>query len=409
MNLQLFFLTLFLLYFFVQFFSFLVKLIGLPKVVGEIMGGIVFSFIYKEIELFNPSGYGSEGAALTLDVVYWLGIVFLMFISGFEISIPKAKESIFNTKNIVITITSLVIPFICGIAFCRYIFDASDLLGKNATPFQLQIIFGIVSAIVSIPVISRIFEEYNLLHTKFAANIISIATFHDVILWAIFSFILKQNLNTANSIFSILIDFVLFFAFWSITIFIFPVFFKKIKTHIVNSVIIEFDNSFFFFILFFFLLISHLLGINFSLCAFLAGLAISNLKGDRSLQIKKSIKEFSSSFLIPLYFGLVGSRIKIDIADLNFTFLQAFIFLLFIQGIIVFVLIYYYDRNIASSLDYSLSLNAKGGPLIVIADLALQEGVINNSFHFYLILLSMISSSIAGIWLRYRSAKLTSL
>jgi len=48
-------------------------------------------------------------------------------------------------------------------------------------------VFAIATAVTSIPVISRIFYDLGILHTRFASLILGAAVFEDVMLWGLFS------------------------------------------------------------------------------------------------------------------------------------------------------------------------------------------------------------------------------
>src|SRR5690349_7697510 len=89
-NLELtrFFIALVLLLFSANACSFLFDKIRLPRVIGEIFGGLllgptVFGFLLPASENWVFSGSISEGKLLSL--VSWLGLILLMFVSGIEI------------------------------------------------------------------------------------------------------------------------------------------------------------------------------------------------------------------------------------------------------------------------------------------------------------------------------------
>jgi Kef-type K+ transport system membrane component KefB len=56
------------------------------------------------------------------------------------------------------------------------------------------------------------------------------------------------------------------------------------------------------------------------------------------------------------------------------------------------------------SVDFAVALNARGGPGILLATVTLNAGLINAAFFTSIVLLSMLTSQLAGIWLDRRSA-----
>ena len=56
-------------------------------------------------------------------------------------------------------------------------------------------------------------------------------------------------------------------------------------------------------------------------------------------------------------------------------------------------------------LNFAVTMNARGGPGIVLATVAYASKIINVEFFTVLILTTMLSSMIAGYWLRYQQKK----
>ena len=53
-------------------------------------------------------------------------------------------------------------------------------------------------------------------------------------------------------------------------------------------------------------------------------------------------------------------------------------------------------------INFAVTMNARGGPGIVLATVAYAAQIINIEFFTVLILLTMLSSLLAGYWLRYQ-------
>src|SRR3989338_6216523 len=132
-----FFLAITLLLFFAHICGFISSKLKMPKVIGEILGGVIlgpslFGFFFPE--MFNKI-FLEQGKLIA--VIYWLGIVLLMFCSGFEVE-PK-----FNTEDrktiLWITLASTIIPFICG-WWITSLFDLQSLVGTENNIFALRII-----------------------------------------------------------------------------------------------------------------------------------------------------------------------------------------------------------------------------------------------------------------------------
>lgn len=99
----------------------LIEKIKGPRVVGEIIGGmliggsglfLLFPDFAKQI-FFNYEGEGR-----VLNIFYQLGLIFLMFLSGYNTDIKINKH---DSKNIfLIFIGATIIPMLCAIPFAKY-------------------------------------------------------------------------------------------------------------------------------------------------------------------------------------------------------------------------------------------------------------------------------------------------
>jgi Kef-type K+ transport system membrane component KefB len=63
------------------------------------------------------------------------------------------------------------------------------------------------------------------------------------------------------------------------------------------------------------------------------------------------------------------------------------------------------DFNRKTILNFAITMNARGGPGIVLATVAYSCKIINIEFFTVLILTTMLSSLIAGYWLRLQQLK----
>src|SRR6266700_315660 len=106
------------------------------------------------------------------------GLVLLMFISGFEIQRSFSKEDRKIATSFLVGAT--VVPFIIGMLL-PYFYNFTPYSGPNCNMLSLAIIVGIGVSVTSIPVISKIFIDLRIMNTRFAKIVLAIATVEDVI------------------------------------------------------------------------------------------------------------------------------------------------------------------------------------------------------------------------------------
>ena len=113
------------------------------------------------------------------------------------------------------------------------------------------------------------------------------------------------------------------------------------------------------------------------------------------------IKEIALSFFIPLYFAIVGSKIDL----IHYFDIKLFLgFLLFatISGTVgTLIGARVVIRDWLSSINLAVAMNTRGAVGIVLATIALDFGIINETFFVTLVLVAIATSLLAGYWLRY--------
>jgi Kef-type K+ transport system membrane component KefB len=165
-------------------FGYVFERLRLPRVIGEICGGLVLG--QTAIGLFEPeiaawSGGAGDLNAKLLSAVYWMGLILLMFTAGFRLQRGFGGDD--RRLAAVLLLAATVIPFSSGLVVTQVV-DLSGYMGPNGTSITLALVFSIAVAVTSIPVISRIFMDLGLIETRFAKVVLAASTVQDVILWS---------------------------------------------------------------------------------------------------------------------------------------------------------------------------------------------------------------------------------
>src|SRR5690242_16594764 len=152
-----------------------------PKVVGEILAGVVlgpallgrFGFGAKLLDAAHQNGNA-------LNFVYWLGLLLLMFLSGAETRQLFTREERREVGWLAIVGTG--IPFLLGLMLGPWLIRPA-LAGPNGNRISLIIILAVGAAVTSVPVVSKIFADLKILHTRFARLVLGVAVLEDIVLW----------------------------------------------------------------------------------------------------------------------------------------------------------------------------------------------------------------------------------
>ena len=386
-------------------FGWILSRLRLPRVVGEIIGGIVLGptllgFFFPDIYSFLFNAFPSEGQLIA--IIYEFGLILLMFISGFEIqkSLTKKDGKLIGT----LMVSSTAIPFIAGWLLFSF-YDFSFLVGTSGNMLALQIVFATSVAITSIPVISKIFLDLGLTNTRFAKIVLGSATIHDTILYIALAIATGLVSGAAASGFSIAAVVITTILFFLIALAVVPRFLELVNNSRFNLLKRSSPTGYMLFICFLFAALAVFLQVNIMFGAFLAGISIGMMPS-KSFEIEKAaIKNLSVALFIPIYFAVVGLQLDL-IHHFDVLFFLAFLVAstaLEMAGTLVAARISKLDW--ASSLNLAVVMNARGGPGIVLATIAFGLGIINENFFVTLVMCAIVTSLFAGWWLRSRVQK----
>ena len=377
----------------------LMELIHAPKVIGEILGGMLFggTFLYH----FFPDAmeqifmaYPGEGKVLNL--FYQLGLVFLMFSSGFNTRLALGKE---NRRLVsLVFVGATVLPILGALPFVG-VFQPY-FIGERGNEISFLLVFVIGVAITSIPVISKIFFDMGVMNTAFANTVLTVSTIQDLFLWIM--------LNAATLIATTgKVEFGPLLVVVAATCGLFGV---------VQWLAVRLEGIFrrqsratdFYTISFIALLLFSALlqwvGINMMYTAFLVGYIIRALsqKDPEANGRMQAVADFSFSLFVPVYFALVGIQLNLLHHFSPARFFLFFVVAFGLEAAGTIVMLWFTKLRRRAVLNFAVTMNARGGPGIVLATVAYSAQIINIEFFTALILLTMLSSLLAGYWLRYQ-------
>ncbi len=388
------------------FFGFIFHRLKMPKVIGEIVGGIILGptflgYFFPGIYKWIFHAFQSESEVISL--FYWLGLLLLMLISGFEIENTYDKKD----RKIIIALLlgSTLIPFFAG-WIVPDVYGFSDFLGPNGNIPSLKILVGVFIAVTSIPVISRIFIDLGIINTRFAKIILITATIHDFLLWIVMDIAFKVAHSESISVLNIIYTVLTALAFCAISFYIMAMLFKKI--HGTGGVMAgKISQTGFCLALCISLIwIASLLSINIIFAAFVAGIIVNNTAmKDKFRGAKKRIKKVSLTFLVPIYFGVVGLKLDLIHHFDPVFFLSLLLFSTICAGMGTFIAAKMVIKDWRSCCNFAVAMNARGGPGIIIASVAFDLKLIDDTLFVTFVLIAIITSLMAGFWFRMLQLK----
>ncbi|MBP5261435.1 MAG: cation:proton antiporter [Clostridiales bacterium] len=382
-------------------FGTLLEKIKGPRVVGEILGGMIIGgsclFILAP-DLANGIFFAYPEEGKVLNIFYQLGLVFLMFLSGYNTDIKVDKS---NAKTIsLVFVGATLLPMIGSIPFFNMFREY--FIGSVNNELSYKLVFAIGVAITSIPVISKIFFDMGIMNTKFSNTVLTVSTFQDLCLWVLLN--VATKVATAGEIkwWEMALICVVTIGVFAVIVFI-SRHIKQVKTEWK-------PNTFYTFSFVLLLLISGLLywtGINIMYSAFVVGYLIKAVFGTEETTKTRMhfLEHIAFSFFIPIYFALVGIQLNV-IHDFSIVrFLMFFGIAFGLEFIGTWVMLLPSGLKMNTRMNFAITMNARGGPGIVLATVAYSYNIISLEFFTVLILTTMLSSMIAGYWLRLQQKR----
>ncbi|MER5218902.1 cation:proton antiporter [Streptomyces flaveus] len=381
-----------------------------PPVIGEIVGGLLLGG--SALGLLAPSVSSwlvppSSATAHTLGAVYQLGTILMVFLAGLEM-----RQSGLGTERktvVFTTVTGLVIPFAAGLAIAQVV-DTGGLAGPHGSAASISLVLGLAIAVTSIPVISRIMMDLGIMGSLFARMVLTVAVVEDVLLYVVLAVILGLahiQADTSYGLPALLPDHavgwdvayyvgasVLFFA---VCLAGGRAAFCRLSAGPLGVLERRSPAAFRLVFLFALCLGCMSLGIDPIFGALMAGIAMAGQETASPGQ--EAVRAFSLAFFIPIYFALVGFRLDL-VHNLDLVF---FGWLFVLACVVKFGSVWLGARLAGKSPSWSthfaVAMNARGGPGIILASVTFGAGIINGRFFVALVLLSILTSQLAGAWL----------
>jgi Kef-type K+ transport system membrane component KefB len=369
-----------------------------PKVVGEIAAGIVLGpALLGRLHFVAGLTAAAKEQAAILNFVYWLGLLQLMFLSGAETRQLFSRDE--RREVGWLTIVGTGVPFALALGLGPWLIRPT-LAGPNGNRLSLIIILAAV-AVTSIPVVSKIFADSKILHTRFARLVLGVAVLEDIVLWLALAVATalagKGAINTPQMAMHLVRTIV----FFMLGLTIVPRMVKLINKSRFNILAKQSPIAYAMGVLLTYCVVAGALDVSIVFAAFLAGFAVVHKRRKLFAEALDAIGKVSFAFFIPVYFAIVGWKLDL-VRGLSWGMI-----VVFLAGSCAMKIM---SVSLAGRLagfrgldllNLAITTNARGGPGVVLASVAFDAGIISATFYTTLVLAAVLTSQMAGVWLDY--------
>ncbi len=323
-----------------------------------------------------------------------IGVCLVMFVVGMELDVSQLKQR--ARTAVLVSQVSILFPYLLGMAVSLALF--SSLAGPKTTFTTFALFIGIAMSITAFPVLARILEERGLTKTPLGSTAIICAATNDVTAWSILAVVvaIAKAGSAASAFFSIglVALFVFLMLYW-----IRPRLPRWIgsaahadttpgKGAMASVLILLLASA----------LATEVMGIHALFGSFLAGVVMPACGGFREF-LRLRLENFSSVFLLPLFFAFTGLRTQIGLLnDANGWLICAGLILLATVGKLggAMFTARLTGVNWIDSFALGALMNTRGLVELVALDIGYDLGILSPRIFTMLVLMALVTTAMTG-------------
>ncbi|MDR1602813.1 MAG: cation:proton antiporter [Tannerella sp.] len=281
-----------------------------PSVIGEILAGIILGpsilgYFMPDVSLFL---FPQESLA-NINMLSQFGLILFMYTVGMELDLRQVRKKL--QASILISHTSLVVPFFLGVLMAYFIYDTYADSETSFLSFALFI--GIAMSITAFPVLARIIQEKKLTRTHLGTISLASAANGDISAWCILAVVMAvtQMGSMLGAVYNILCS----AAYMLIMFLVVRPLLRMMGNLYHNREVV--DKPLIMLIFLLLLLSSYLtevLGLHALFGAFIAGIVMPENLRFRKIMTEK-VEDVSLALFLPLFFASTGLRTEIGLLD----------------------------------------------------------------------------------------------
>ena len=385
----------------------LMQRVNLPPVVGELLAGVllgpsVFGWLFPGLHaaIFPKSQLQAD----LLSVVSWIGVLFLLIVTGLETDLNLIVRK--GRTALVISLGGIIVPFITGLGLGWFLPD--QFLANPEQRIVFCLFIATAMSISAVPVIAKVLMDLNLIRRDIGQITLAAGMTDDTMGWILLSIV--AGLATSGTI-----DFAQVFRSVSGAVLFLAVAFTIGRT-VMAQILRWVDDtiggtaaslSALLIMAFAAAALTHALGIEAVLGAFVTGI-LAGQSPRFSHEAGRTLELITVSFLAPIFFAAAG--LKVNLLQL----LNPYIFLI---GMIVLAIACvgkftgaYIGSRIGrlshwEALALGAGMNARGAMEIIVATIGLSLGVLNQQMYSIIVMVAIATSLMAPPLLRWTLSK----
>lgn len=371
--------------------------IGQPRVMGEVLGGIILGpTVFGAIDPGLSANVFASDITPYIGVTANLGLIFYMFLIGLEVDFSQLRGRVGTT--LAVSNTGLAVPLMLGLGIAIPLYE---ILGPNKRYLAFALFMGVSMSVTAFPVLARVISERRMLKSPIGVLALSAAAIDDVSAW--FLIALATAVAGAGDALGVLRTVA--------EVGVFCVVMGFAVRPLLARAGVAYDEAgrvpgTWITIIFAGVLASSIvtdkIGVAVIFGAFVMGLAMPRHAG-LSREVTERVEDFVLTILLPLYFAYTGLRTNVGLLGRpQLIVITIVLIAIAIAGKFGGTLIASRTMNLPwrESAALSTLMNTRGLTELIVLNLALDLGVITPALFAALVVMAIVTTLMTGPLMR---------
>ena len=374
--------------------NFVLKKMGQPLVIGEILAGILLgpSLISTMFPQFSDFLFPKHSLG-NIQLVSQIGLIFFMFTVGLELNAEAVKKRI--RAAVVISHASIIVPYFLGVMLSLFLYKT--YAPKDISFLAFALFMGIAMSITAFPVLARIVQERGLSDTFLGSIAITCAAVDDISAWTLLALVVAvvKSASAMSAFYTVLCA--LIFIFFMLYV-VKPALNKFTDKQVTNGELNRTVVTWFVILISVSALFAEIIGIHALFGGFLAGVIIPGNSAFKKM-LRHRVEDFCVVFLLPLFFAFTGLRTQIGfLTDINNGLVCVIIILIAIAGKFLSSAIAARFTGLSWKDSFSLGalMNTRGLVELVVLNIGYDLGILSPEVFTMLVIMALVTTFMTG-------------
>ncbi|MFC5597315.1 cation:proton antiporter [Deinococcus cellulosilyticus] len=176
----------------------LMKRMGQPQVIGEILTGIALG--PSLLGLFFPQVQHALFPKESVDLLKSLssiGLVLFMFLVGLELDMGQIRKM--YHKAISISLGGILFPLLLGVGAGALLLNSADFFPPTQDPLVSVAFLGVAMSVTAFPVLARILSEFRMTRSRIGSLALASAAIDDLLAWMLLAVVMILSKGTSQA------------------------------------------------------------------------------------------------------------------------------------------------------------------------------------------------------------------